>query len=61
MITKTKQNWDIGQIVKVGFLKLKIINIKSINDGLPDIYILKSLDDTRLYEFIPHNGLNRII
>jgi len=60
MITKTKQKWDIGCIVKVGFLTLKVIGIEQVVDGLPDIYKLESLDGIRLYEFIPHNGLTRL-
>jgi hypothetical protein len=60
MITKTKQNWTVGQQVKVGFLTLLIIGIKSVKDGLPDIYQLSSLDGLKKYEFIPHNGLYKI-
>jgi hypothetical protein len=60
MITKTKQDWAIGNQVKVGFLTLKVLAVKSIKDGLPDIYSLCSLDGTKTYEFIPHNGLTRI-
>jgi hypothetical protein len=60
MITKTKQNWQIGAVVKVGFLKLRIISARAEYDGLPDIYTLESIDGSKKYEFIPHNGLNRI-
>lgn len=58
---RTKQNWSIGQTVKVGFLKLKITNIRAVKDGMPDIYDMVSLDGIKKYEFIPHNGLNRIV
>jgi hypothetical protein len=54
------KSWTIGSIVKIGFLQLKIVGVKSIVDGLPDIYQLTSLDGTKAYEFIPHNGLHRI-
>lgn len=54
------KNWGIGAIVKVGFLTLKVSDIKAINDGLPDVYYLTSLDGLKHYEFIPHNGISRI-
>jgi hypothetical protein len=60
MITKTKQNWSTGQIVKVGFLTLKILSVKAIKDRLPTVYTLSSLDGKKIYEFIPHHGLTRI-
>lgn len=58
MINRTKQDWSIGKIVKVGFMKLEVIAVKAVKDGMPDIYTLKS--NNNLYEFIPHNGLYRI-
>ena len=60
MIRNSKQKWDIGSIVKVGFLNLTVLAYKAIKDGMPDIYTLESLDHLRRYEFIPHNGLYRI-
>ena len=57
---QSKQNWSIGSIVKVGFMTLKVIGCRAIVDGMPDIYDLESLDGTKRYEFIPHNGLHRI-
>ena len=59
-ITNTKQDWGIGAVVKVGFMQLRVLGVEAINDFLPDIYTLESLDGRRQYEFIPHNGLNRI-
>jgi hypothetical protein len=59
-ITNTKQDWSIGAVVKVGFMQLRVLGVEAINDYLPDIYTLESLDGRRQYEFIPHNGLNRI-
>ena len=61
MITNTKQNWQIGKTVKVGFLTLIITNIRQVKDGLPDIYDLVSPNREKQYEFIPHNGLRRVI
>ena len=59
-ITDTTQNWGPGQEVKVGFLKLRVLAVDAIKDGMPDIYTLESLNGQRRYKFIPHNGLNRI-
>ena len=59
MITRSKQKWEIGNVVNVGFLKLRITGRKAITDGKPDIYIMESIDGTKQYEFIPHNGLSR--
>lgn len=60
MITHTKQRWNIGDKVNVGFLKdLTVIKIEAIKDGLPDVYTLEG-KARALYEFIPHNGLSRI-
>jgi len=59
MITKSKQNWTVGEWVKVGFMKLKITGARSENDMMPDIYELES-ENGKKYEFIPHNGLYAI-
>lgn len=59
MITKTKQNWEMGRWVKVGFMKLKVLSVRAEKDGMPDIYTLES-ENGRKYEFIPHNGLYAI-
>ena len=58
-ITNTKQDWAPGKIVNVGFLKLRVLGFRAIYDYLPDIYDLESLDGSKRYEFIPHNGLTR--
>jgi hypothetical protein len=60
MITRTKQDWSVGQTVKVGFMRLVVVSARAEYDYLPDIYTLKSEDGKRVYEFIPHNGLTRI-
>jgi hypothetical protein len=59
-IRRTTQDWSNGSIVRVGFMELRVLGVEAVNDGLPDIYTLESLDGARTYEFIPHNGLNRI-
>ena len=37
---RSKQDWSIGQTVKVGFLALTIVDVAAVKDGLPDIYLL---------------------
>ena len=59
MISRTKQNWSIGEWVKVGFMKLKVVGARAEKDGMPDIYSLESANGKK-YEFIPHNGLYAI-
>lgn len=60
MIRNTKQDWTPGALVKVGFLTLRVVSARAEKDYLPDIYTLESLDGSKRYEFIPHNGLTRI-
>lgn len=56
-----KQNWNIGQIVKVGFVGgLEVLEkIATPGNYLPDQYVLRQQGTGRLYSFIPHNGLSR--
>ena len=58
--TKAGNKWEVGNVVKVGFLMLRVLSVRAEKDYLPDIYTLKSLNGLRRYEFIPHNGLHRI-
>ena len=61
MITKSKQNWEVGQTVKVGFLTNKVIaSRRTPGDFLPDAYLLASLVGGKVYEFVPHNGCRRV-
>ena len=57
---KSGNTWEPGQIVKVGFMQLRVLSARAEKDYLPDIYTLESLNGLRRYEFIPHNGLHRI-
>lgn len=60
MITNTKQNWSIGQTVKVGFMSLEVVCAKeTYGDYKPDAYLLKSSKGV-FYMFVPHNGLSRL-
>ena len=58
--TKSGNEWIPGSVVKVGFLSLRVVDCRAVKDGMPDIYTLVSLDGSKSYEFIPHNGLTRI-
>lgn len=59
MISNTKQNWEAGQTVKVGFMSLKVLRaVPTPGDWKPDAYILTS--NGKFYRFVPHNGLERI-
>lgn len=60
---KSKQSWEVGEIVKVGFIKLRVCQIElTPGDYLPDAYILCGLgaQADRKYRFVPHNGLERL-
>lgn len=55
-----KQDWSIGNTVKVGFLTLKVTGRKQIS-GIDQLgYTLESLDGTKKYDFAPHHGVARI-
>lgn len=60
MIKTTRQNWKKGEVVNVGFLRLRVKTVRAEYDYLPDIYELESLDGLKQYEFIPHNGLHLV-
>ena len=60
MILNTEQVWTPGAVVRVGFLRLRVVGYRAIKDGLPDIYDLESLDHLTRYEFIPYNGLTKV-
>ena len=60
-IRNTKQNWTKGATVKVGFLTLVVQAVVATpGDGLPDLYFLSNQSFTKLYQFIPHNGLTEV-
>ena len=61
MISRSRQRWEVGQIVKVGFLTLTVqAAVATPNDGLPDLYFLSNQAGDKLYQFIPHHGLQRV-
>lgn len=57
----SKQSWEIGQIVKVGFISgLEVIGkVATPGDYMPDLYVLVQPSTKRIYRFVPHNGLTR--
>lgn len=61
MVSKrSKQVWEVGSIVKVGFLTLRITaKVPTPGDYAPDAYELVSLDGSKRYSFVPHHGLER--
>ena len=60
MITKSKQVWQVGEVVKVGFMSLIVCaKIPTPGDYLPDAYALTNKAGDRFYRFVPHNGLSR--
>lgn len=59
MITNSKQTWEIGHQVKVGFMKLTITNkIPTPRNWEPDAYVLSNGKSE--YVFVPHNGLFKV-
>ena len=60
MIANSKQNWQVGETVKVGFLSLRILaKIETPGDYLPDAYALTDKTGDKFYKFVPHNGCTR--
>ena len=60
MINHSKQSWEIGSRVKVGFMTLTVIGMaQTPGDYKPDEYHLVS-DTGVAYVFVPHNGLTRV-
>lgn len=58
MITKGKQAWQVGEMVKVGFMQLRVMATQATpGDYKPDAYILTNKTADKFYRFVPHNGL----
>jgi hypothetical protein len=61
MIRNSKQVWEVGETVKVGFLTLRVTAKEATpGDYLPDAYMLTDRTGTKVYRFVPHNGLERV-
>ena len=54
MITKTKQDWSTGSMVKVGFLTLKVTGTDKFG-----AYLLESTKGVQ-YSFTPYTGLIKL-
>ena len=54
-----KQDWSVGEIVKVGFLKLRVVQVVNVQGGKQE-YVLSSPDLSKMYGFSPYEGLHRI-
>ena len=60
MIRNSKQVWEIGETVKVGFMKLVVLaKIATPGDFAPDAYAMSAIGGDKFYRFVPHNGLAR--
>ncbi len=55
-----KQDWQIGEMVNVGFLKNLMVISKEATPGdyMPDAYHLLARSGAT-YRFVPHNGIER--
>jgi hypothetical protein len=61
MISRTVQNWSPGSIVRVGFMRLRVLCcIATPGDYRPDAYALESIDRRSFYRFTPHHGITRV-
>ena len=63
MIKNSKQSWEVGETVKVGFLTLRVTAKEATpGDYMPDAYLLCGLSEKadRKYRFVPHNGIERL-
>jgi hypothetical protein len=61
MINRTKQVWQVGEVVKVGFMRLRVLAaVPTPGNWLPDQYALTDLTGERFYRFVPHNGCTRV-
>ena len=58
MITNSKQAWKVGEMVKVGFMSLRVLAAQATpGDYKPDAYILANARADKFYRFVPHNGI----
>jgi len=61
MVKNSKQSWEVGEAVKVGFLTLIVCaKVATPGDFMPDAYALSNAAGSAFYRFVPHNGLTRV-
>ena len=59
MVRNSKQAWQVGEMVKVGFLTLRVLaKVATPGDFKPDAYVLTNAKADKFYRFVPHNGLH---
>lgn len=56
-----KQDWNIGDAVRVGFLTglTVVAKISTPGDYAPDAWVLQQRTTGRVYRFVPHRGIER--
>lgn len=54
MVSNSKQQWEVGQTVKVGFMQL------TVRQALGAVYILTNKAGDKLYAFEPYTGCRAI-
>lgn len=61
MVNSSKQVWEVGQTVKVGFIAGLVVAAKCPTPGdyAPDAYALTQPSTGRFYRFVPHKGIER--
>ena len=60
MISNSKQAWEVGETVKVGWMTLTVLEkIPTPGDYRPDKYHLVDLRNGNEYEFTPHRGIKK--
>ena len=58
MITTSKQIWAVGEMVKVGFMSLRVMATQATpGDYKPDAYVLANAKADKFYRFVPHHGI----
>ena len=61
MIKHSKQVWEVGETVKVGFMQLRVLaKVPTPGNFMPDQYALTNTDGSRFYRFVPHFGCERM-
>lgn len=57
----SRQDWNVGAVVKVGFVAGLTVRAKvpTPGDYAPDAYALEQAATGRFYHFVPHVGLTR--
>lgn len=61
MIKNSAQEWEVGKVVKVGFMGLVVAaKIPTPHDYMPDAYLLSNIAGDKAYKFVPHHGIERI-